>query len=101
MFASPTQWDEMFPQVGFLARVLAKTLKMLFSTLSAALIKISTFSMFLISDEIIIEIYHQIFNFQIFFDPIESDLSKTDQNGSKLIRFDFCLNNHWKISLDF
>ena len=63
----------------FLARVLAKALKMLFWTLSAALIKISTFSMFLISDEIIIEIYHQIFNFQFFFDQIESDLSKMDQ----------------------
>jgi hypothetical protein len=33
-----------------------------------------------------------IFNF--FFDQIESDLSKMDQNGSNLIKFDFWWNNH-------
>ena len=42
--------------------------------------------MFLISDEIIIEIYHQIFNFHTaFFNQIESDRSKMDQSGSDLI----------------
>ena len=66
----------------FLARVLAKALKMLFWTLSAALIKFSTLFMFLISDEIIIEIHHQIFDFQSFFNQIESDLSKMDQTWS-------------------
>ena len=48
----------------------------------------------LISDEIIIEIYHQIFNF-IYF------LIKMDQNGSNLIKLDFWWNNHWNISSDF
>ena len=69
----------------FLARVLAKALKMLFWTLPATLIKFSTFSRFSISDEIIIEIYHQIFNLQFFFDQIESNLSKMDQTWSHLI----------------
>ena len=48
----------------------------------------------LISDEIIIEIYHQILNF-IYF------LIKMDQNGSNLIKLDFWWNNHWNISSDF
>ena len=72
----------------FLARVLAKALKMLFSIFLTCLIKFSTFSTFSISDEIIIEIYHQIFNLQFFFDQIESDLSKMDQKGSNLIKLD-------------
>ena len=52
------------------------------------------------SDEIIIDIYHEIFNF-IFFYQIESDVSKMDQNGSNLIKLDFWWNNHWNISSDF
>ena len=69
-----------------------------------------------ISDEIIIEIYHQIcpkwikmdqtwsnwisdwnlssnFQLYLFFDQIESDPSKLDQNGSNLIKLDFWWNN--------
>ena len=79
-----------------LARVLAKALKMLFPLFPGSLVKFSTFSTFLISDEIIIEIYHQIFN---IFDQIESDLSKMDQNGSNWIKMD--QNGSNLIKLDF
>ena len=41
------------------------------------------------------------FQLYLFFDQIESDLSKMDQNGSNLIKLDFWWNNHWNISLDF
>jgi hypothetical protein len=55
-----------------------------------------------ISDEIIIEMYHQIFEFiYIFLDQNGSDLSKKDQDGSSLIKFNFWWNNHWNISSDF
>ena len=69
----------------FLARVLAKALKMLFCTLLNFFLKFSTFSTFSISDEMIIEIYHQIFNFQFFF---WSDSIRSVQNGSKWIKLD-------------
>ena len=55
-----------------------------------------------ISDEIIIEMYHQILEFiYIFLDQNGSDLSKKDQDGSSLIKFNFWWNNHWNISSDF
>jgi hypothetical protein len=52
-----------------------------------------------IYEEIIIEIYRQIFNLIFFL--IDSDLSKRDQNGSNLIKLDFWWNNYWNISSDF
>ena len=60
-----------------------------------------------ISDEIIIEIYHQIFNFIYFLIRLnqicqnESEWIKLDQNGSNLIKLDFWWNNHWNTSSDF
>ena len=41
------------------------------------------------------------FHLYLFFDQIESDLSKMDQNGSNLIKLDFWWNNQWNISSDF
>ena len=61
----------------------------------------------LISDEIIIEIYHPIFNFIHFLircNHICQNGSKwinMDQNGSNLIKLDFWWNNHWNISSGF
>ena len=57
-----------------------------------------------ISDEISIEIYHQIFNFIYFLIKMDQTWSKRiklDQNGSKLIKLDFWWNNQWNISSDF
>ena len=81
-------------------RVLAKALKMLFWLCN-----------------LFPQIFHffHIFNFwwnnhwnissdfqsSIFFDQIESDLSKMDQTWSNLITFDFWWDNHWNISSDF
>ena len=67
-------------QFQFLARVLAKALKMLLWHLPTISPKFSTFSTFSISDEIIIEIYHQIFNFLI-----SPKWIKIDQTWSNLI----------------
>ena len=41
------------------------------------------------------------FQLYLFFDQIESDLSKMDQNGSNLIKLNFWWNNIWNISWDF
>ena len=84
-------------QTYFLARVLAKALKMLFCFFDL-------FSQ--------ISHFFHIFNFWWnnhlnisldfkFFYQIESDLSKMDQNGSNLIKLDFWWNNHWNILSDF
>jgi hypothetical protein len=71
-----------------------------FDQIESALAKMNQTWSNWISDEIIIEIHHQIFNFIIFY-QVESDLSKIDQNGSNLIKFDFWWNNYWNISSDF
>ena len=52
------------------------------------LVKFPTFFTFSISDEIIIEIYYQIFNFHLFW----SDWIRSVQNGSNLIKFHFWWN---------
>ena len=64
-----------------------------------------------ISDEIIIEIYHPIFNFIHFlirfnqicqnFNFFWSKWIRSVQNGSNLIKLNFWWNNHWNISSDF
>ena len=65
----------------------------------------------LISDEIIIQVYDQIFNFiyvLIRFNQICQNFKffwskwiRSVQNGSNWIKFDFWWNNHWNISSDF
>ena len=54
-----------------------------------------------ISDEIIIEIDHQIFKFIYFLIRLNQICPKWIQNGSNLIKLDFWWNYHWNISSDF
>ena len=49
----------------------------------------------LISDKIIIQTYHQIFNFIYLL------INQICQNGSNMINLDFWQNNQWNISFDF
>ena len=64
------------------------------------LVKFPTFFTFSISDEIIIEIYYQIFNFHLFW----SDWIRSVQNGSNLIKFLFWWNQiarKWQFFITF
>ena len=54
-----------------------------------------------ISDEIIIEIHHQIFNLQFLLIRLNQICPKWIKLKSNLITFDFWLDNHWNISSDF